>query len=72
VVRAARDFAALKADVTAQDDRAEALMAQWQVPGVPTYVLLGPDGQERRRFIGFVPVDQMLDGLRETAGATRG
>jgi thioredoxin:protein disulfide reductase len=72
VVRAARDFATLKADVTAQDERAEALMAQWQVPGVPTYVLLGPDGQERRRFIGFVPVDRMLDGLRETAGATRG
>jgi len=72
VVRATRDFAALKADVTAQDDQAEALMAHWQIPGVPTYVLLGPDGQERKRFIGFVPVERMLDGLREASGATRG
>jgi thioredoxin:protein disulfide reductase len=72
VVRASRDFAALKADVTAQDDQAEALMAHWQIPGVPTYVLLGPDGQERRRFIGFVPVERMLDALREVSGATRG
>jgi thiol:disulfide interchange protein DsbD len=72
VVRASRDFAALKADVTAQDDQAEALMAHWQIPGVPTYVLLGPDGQERRRFIGFVPAERMLDALREVSGATRG
>jgi len=72
VVRAMRDFTNLKADVTAQDEQAEALMGHWDVPGVPTYVLLGPDGHERRRFIGFVPVDQMLDGLREAAGATRG
>jgi thiol:disulfide interchange protein DsbD len=72
VVRATREFAALKADVTAQDDQAEALMAHWQIPGVPTYVLLGPDGQERKRFIGFVPVERMLDGLREASGATRG
>jgi thiol:disulfide interchange protein DsbD len=72
VVHAMSEFTNLKADVTAQDDRAEALMGRWDVPGVPTYVLLGPDGRERRRFIGFVPVDKMLDGLREAAGAARG
>jgi thiol:disulfide interchange protein DsbD len=72
VVRATREFAALKADVTAQDERAEALMARWQVPGVPTYVILGPDGRERRRFIGFVPADRMLEGLREATDAQRG
>jgi thioredoxin:protein disulfide reductase len=72
VVRATRDFAALKADVTAQDAHAEALMARWEVPGVPTYVILGPDGQERRRFVGFVPADRMLEALREAAGAARG
>jgi thiol:disulfide interchange protein DsbD len=72
VVRATRDFAALKADVTSQDEQTEALMTRWQVPGVPTYVLLGPDGRERRRFIGFVPADRMLEGLREASGAARG
>jgi hypothetical protein len=35
-------------------------------------VILGPDGQERRRFVGFVPADRMLEGLREAAGAARG
>jgi thiol:disulfide interchange protein DsbD len=72
VVRATRDFTALKADVTAQDARAEALMTRWDVPGVPTYLILGPDGQERRRFVGFVPADRLLDGLREAVGAARG
>lgn len=72
VVRATRDFAALKADVTAQDARAEALMTRWEVPGVPTYVILGPDGQERRRFVGFVPADRLLEGLRAAVGAARG
>ena len=65
VVRAARDFTTLKADVTEQDDTNEALMARWQVPGVPTYVLLGPDGRERRRFIGYVTAGEFAAGLRE-------
>jgi thiol:disulfide interchange protein DsbD len=69
VVRASRDFTNLLADVTEQDAAAEALMQRYTVPGVPTYVLLGPDGKERRRFVGFVPVDEMLDGMREAAGA---
>lgn len=68
VVRASRDFTNLLADVTEQDAAAEALMQRYTVPGVPTYVLLGPDGKERRRFVGFVPVDEMLDGLRAAAG----
>jgi thiol:disulfide interchange protein DsbD len=72
VVRATREFAALKADVTAQDEQAEALMARWQIPGVPTYVILGPDGQERRRFVGFVPADRMLEGLRQATDGQRG
>ncbi len=72
VVHAARHFATLKADVTEQDAAAEALMTRWQVPGVPTYVLLGPDGRERRRFIGFVPADEFAAGLRDAAGAERG
>jgi len=72
VVRAMAAFATLKIDLTEEDDPTAALRERFAIAGVPTYVLLGPDGQERRRFIGFVPVDRMLDGLRETAGATRG
>ncbi len=72
VVRAARDFATLMADVTAQDERSDALMERWGVAGVPTYLLLGPDGQERRRFVGFVPVERLLDAMRDVVGPERG
>jgi thiol:disulfide interchange protein DsbD len=64
VVRTAQAFVALKADVTAQDAAAEALMARWKVPGVPTYIVLGPDGRERKRFVGYVAAEEFLGGLR--------
>ena len=65
VVRAAAPFATLKVDVTASDDRSSELMGRFKVPGVPTYVLLGPDGQERRRLVGFVRAADMLEALEE-------
>ena len=65
VVRAAAAFAAFKVDVTESDDRAEGLMTRFKVPGVPTYVLLGPDGRERQRFVGFVKAEDMVHGLEE-------
>jgi len=68
VVRAAEAFSALKADVTAQDAEAEALMARWGTPGVPTYVILGRDGRERRRFVGYVGADELLAGMQDAAG----
>jgi len=64
VVRASRDFAALIADVTEQDETSEALMQRYSVPGVPTYVLLGRDGRERARFVGYVEADVLLEGMR--------
>jgi thiol:disulfide interchange protein DsbD len=63
VVRAAESFAALKVDVTEADDAANAIMARFGVAGVPTYILLGPDGQERRRFVGYVPEEEMQQAL---------
>jgi thiol:disulfide interchange protein DsbD len=68
VVRAASRFTMLRADVTAQDERAAALMERFRVPGVPTYVLLGPDGQERWRQVGFVPATELLRALGPLAG----
>ncbi len=65
VVRAAAVFVALKVDVTASDERATAVMARFKVAGVPTYVLLGPDGRERQRLVGFVGTEEMLRGLAE-------
>jgi thiol:disulfide interchange protein DsbD len=64
VVRASRDFVALMADVTAQDAASDELMRRYSVPGVPTYVLLGRDGRERGRFVGYVEADVLLEGMR--------
>ena len=71
VARAAERFAMLRADVTAQDDAAEALMDRFHVPGVPTYVLLGPDGTERRRLVGFVHVGDLLQAMDSVAPKAR-
>jgi thioredoxin:protein disulfide reductase len=68
VVRAAAAFAALKVDVTSSDGRATELMGRYKVAGVPTYVLLGPDGTERGRLVGFVQPDEMLRGFAEARG----
>lgn len=65
VVRVAADFVTLKADVTTEDERTRALMERFGVVGVPTYIILGPDGRERRRFVGFVAADEMFRALEE-------
>jgi thiol:disulfide interchange protein DsbD len=63
VVRASRALAMLRADVTEQDEAAETLMRRFQVVGVPTYIVLGPDGQERWRQVGYVPAPELLRAL---------
>lgn len=73
VVEVAESFVMLKADVTEQDADADALMRQFEVPGVPTYVLIDGTGREHRRFTGFVDSDAMAAAMRETAeSAQRG
>jgi thiol:disulfide interchange protein DsbD len=73
VVEAARAFTTLKADVTEQDDGTSALMTRFNVPGVPTYVLLDASGEERRRFVGFVAAPDFREALSDVAaGAHRG
>jgi thiol:disulfide interchange protein DsbD len=69
VVRAAAAFATLRVDVTSADDRVNELMARFAVPGVPTYVLLGPDGHERRRLVGFVGPEEMLRAMEPLVAA---
>jgi thiol:disulfide interchange protein DsbD len=71
VVRAAASFATLKVDVTSADDRVNELMARFSVPGVPTYVFLGPDGHERRRLVGFVEADEMLRAMEPLIAGER-
>ncbi len=74
VVRASGAFTMLRADVTAQDEQATTLMERFRVAGVPTYVLLGPDGAERWRQVGYVPAADLLRalGTLTTPDASRG
>jgi thiol:disulfide interchange protein len=67
VVRAAAPFVPLRVDATADDDRVKGILARFRVPGVPTYVVLGPNGVERLRLSGFVPADEMVRALRTVA-----
>jgi thioredoxin:protein disulfide reductase len=72
VVRATTGLVPLKVDVTNGDDRASLLMDRYHVVGVPTYVLLGADGVERRRFVGFVSAAEMRAALSELGRARGG
>ena len=72
VVDAARGFVTLKADVTQENERTTALMSRFNVPGVPTYVLLDGRGEERRRFVGFVPAPQFHEALQAVVDGAAG
>lgn len=69
VVRAAERYVMLKADVTEQDETAEAVMKRFAVPGVPTYLVFDRTGEEATRFVGYVDADRMAAALEAAAGA---
>ena len=69
VVRTAAAFATLKIDATSGDERVQAILARFNVPGVPTYLLLVASGRERRRFIGAVAAQDLLGAMRELVPA---
>jgi len=66
VVRLARRFVMIKADLTAGDDPAvKVLMERYRIRGVPTLVFLRPDGGEMTslRGTGFVTAGTFLDRM---------
>jgi len=65
VARTAADFVMVKVDVTTEDERSSALTGRFGVAGVPTLVLLGPDGRERGRFARLVDAAEMLHAMEE-------
>ncbi len=71
VVRAAEAFAPFKVDVTLGDDDANAVMARFGVSGVPTYLVLRPDGGEHERLVGFVDAERMRGVLESLAPRPR-
>jgi thioredoxin:protein disulfide reductase len=67
VVETAKRFTTLKADVTEENDATTALMSRFNVPGVPTYLLLDVHGEERRRLVGYVAAPKFHEAMREVA-----
>jgi thiol:disulfide interchange protein DsbD len=65
VMAEASRFVAVKVDASNEDDPAlDQIKDRYRVVGLPTVVLLGSDGQERQRFVEFVPPDRFLDAIR--------
>lgn len=66
VVDAAAGWVLLKADLSREGTpEVSALREKWAVKGVPTLILLGPDGKERgERVVGFEPPEEFAKRLR--------
>jgi thiol:disulfide interchange protein len=64
VVEEAKRFVRMRADLTAQDAKNTALMARFQIQGVPTTVLIDSSGKIRNQKVGYIGAKEMLDNLR--------
>jgi thiol:disulfide interchange protein DsbD len=64
VVREANRFHMVKADITQDNESTSALVAKYDVKGVPTVILFSPRGNERSRMVGYVGPDEMLAAMR--------
>ena len=71
VIKATRDVARLKVDLTQFDSpESEALRRTFNISGVPTIVFLGSDGTETNdtRIVGFVPPSEFLAIFQRAMG----
>ncbi len=57
-------FVPVKFDVTADDDRDQAVKQAWNAPNLPTVIIVGADGAEKRRFKEIPSRDEFLDAVR--------
>jgi len=60
------DFVLLKFDFTKQNDATKALMVKYKIQGLPTVLLLTPDGVEKNRFAGFKAPNETIQWVKET------
>lgn len=64
VMAKAGNFVAVKIDATDQDDpNVEAVSKKYKVVGLPTVLLIGSDGTERKRFTEFVGPEKFLSEI---------
>ncbi len=63
VIKAASRFVRVRADLTAQNERNRKIIAQFNIMGVPTVVLIDSRGQIRKQTVGYVGPAEMLADL---------
>ena len=74
VVEMSRKFVMLKADLTSSKNlETERLKRRYQIKGVPTLVLLNPDGSEAKaqRLVGFVKKEKLLVRMEQVLTGDR-
>lgn len=71
VMAALKDVRLLRLDVTADNAASRALLGRYKVPGPPSFVWIGPDGEERRaqRITGEVDAATFLQRWTQTRDA---
>lgn len=63
VIDAAKSYEVLKLDYTRSNKELDALRKKYNIGGLPTVVILGPDGTERSRFSSFKEPEEVADWL---------
>ncbi len=63
VLRAATRFVALRADLTADNERSRAIIREFEIRGVPTTVLVDSHGRIRKRVVGYIGPHALADAL---------
>jgi len=71
VMQALSDVRLLRLDVTADNAASRELLSRYKVPGPPTFIWIGADGEERRsqRITGEVDADTFLQRWSATRDA---
>ncbi len=69
VAERSADFVMLRADVTEMSKEAEAALSKYGVLGVPTTLFFAATGEEHRRMVGYVDVEQFSRLLDDTRAA---
>jgi thioredoxin:protein disulfide reductase len=64
VVAEARRFVALHADLTRLDSHNDEIVSEYRIQGVPTLVLLDGSGSVRKRMVGYIGPQEMLESLK--------
>jgi thiol:disulfide interchange protein DsbD len=64
VQREAERFEMFKADITRETEAVDALVAMYDVQGVPTVIFVDSAGNEVERLVGYVGPEEMLAAMR--------